>query len=566
MMATRTFSRWCRGAAPFPSVSAKVSSDLPNPAQDGSGLKSYGRIADRYDIHSVQRRIALSHLMPRISLALLAAALLSAAVAPTTASATVTRNAALAKAPDIPSVEYPGLQHLHYRYGPISITPGQNTIVFKPTNLKPSVPGYITRFKPNLTYTNGKIPRVDILHLHHGVWLMRGYPTFAAGEEKTITQFPSGFGYRYDPSDGWLINYMLHNLLPNRAQVFITWDIDFLPASAPAAASMTEVKPQWMDVSGLKIYPVFDALKGAGHHGRYTFPDDAKGAQVRNVGPAHEWTVPDDITLVGTAGHLHPGGLYTDLEGARGGTTKELFRSEAKYFEPAGAVSWDVAMTATKPDWRIALDKGDTVKVSAAYDTHNASWYEVMGIMETWYAEGHLPGAVAPFTAPVDWHGVVTHGHLPETDNHGGTGAPILPNAVRMLAGAHIATSDIKDFVYGEGDLSLTASGQKVPTVRRGHSITFRNLDSPAGGSADTAIYHTITACKAPCNRATGIAYPVANGPVTFDSGELGYGPDGATAAANRATWKTPKSLSTGTYTYFCRIHPFMRGSFKVVR
>jgi len=30
-------------------------------------------------------------------------------------------------------------------------------------------------------------------------------------------------------------------------------------------------------------------------------------------------------------------------------------------------------------------------------------------------------------------------------------------------------------------------------------------------------------------------------------------------------TWKTPKSLKVGTYTYFCRIHPFMRGAFKVV-
>jgi hypothetical protein len=515
---------------------------------------------------SFRKSIAISLLMPRTSLALFAA-LLVAALVPTAASATVTRNAALANAPEVPSVAYPGLQHLHYRYGPIAITPGQNTIVFKPTNLKPSVPGYITRFKPNLTYTNGKVPRVDILHLHHGVWLMRGYPTFAIGEEKTITQFPQGFGYRYDPSDGWIINYMLHNLLPNKAQVYITWDIDFLPASEPAAQTMTEVKPQWMDVAGLKIYPVFDALKGTGHGGRFTFPDDARGKQRANIGPAHQWTVPNDITLVATAGHLHPGGLWTDLKGQRAGQTRELFRSEAKYFEPAGAVSWDVTMTATKPDWRIALDKGDTVDVSTAYDTKSASWYEVMGIMETWYAEGHLPGAVDPFASPVDWHGVVTHGHLAENDNHGGTGAPALPNAVRMLATASRAsTVDIKDFIYAQGDLSLVAAGKKLPTVRRGHSLTFRNLDSPAGGDPNLAVYHTITACKAPCNKGTGIAYPIANGPVTFDSGELGYGPSGATAAANRASWKTPKSLATGTYTYFCRIHPFMRGAFRVVR
>ena len=75
---------------------------------------------------------------------------------------------------------------------------------------------------------------------------------------------------------------------------------------------------------------------------------------------------------------------------------------------------------------------------------------------------------------------------------------------------------------------------------------------------------HTITSCRAPCNGLTGIAYPLADGPVRFDSGNLGFGPRNATAAAQRVTWKTPKQLRIGTYTYFCRVHPFMRGSFRV--
>jgi plastocyanin len=29
-------------------------------------------------------------------------------------------------------------------------------------------------------------------------------------------------------------------------------------------------------------------------------------------------------------------------------------------------------------------------------------------------------------------------------------------------------------------------------------------------------------------------------------------------------TWKTPRDLGPGTYTYFCRVHPFMRGAFRV--
>ena len=91
-----------------------------------------------------------------------------------------------------------------------------------------------------------------------------------------------------------------------------------------------------------------------------------------------------------------------------------------------------------------------------------------------------------------------------------------------------------------------------------GGSLTFVNRD------AARTIFHTITACRAPCNRTTGVAYPLADGPVDFDSGELGFGPQGFTAAANRDTWSTPATLDPGTYTYFCRIHPFMRGSFRV--
>jgi plastocyanin len=96
------------------------------------------------------------------------------------------------------------------------------------------------------------------------------------------------------------------------------------------------------------------------------------------------------------------------------------------------------------------------------------------------------------------------------------------------------------------------------PKVAAGQSLRFGNLDASA------QIFHTITACASPCNRSTGISYPLADGPVDFDSGELGYGPAGFTAAANQGEWETPKTLRAGTYTYFCRVHPYMRGAFRV--
>jgi hypothetical protein len=47
-------------------------------------------------------------------------------------------------------------------------------------------------------------------------------------------------------------------------------------------------------------------------------------------------------------------------------------------------------------------------------------------------------------------------------------------------------------------------------------------------------------------------------------------GPDGVlrvlpNRCIGRAAWKTPKDLKAGLYTYYCRIHPFMRGAFRVV-
>lgn len=465
----------------------------------------------------------------------------------------------------IQQVDYPGVQHLRFKYGPIPITPGQNNIEAHLNNNKPTVPGYITRFEPNLVYTsNGKVPRVDVIHLHHGVWLARNYPTFAAGEEKTALQLPRGYGYHYSPSDRWIMNYMIHNLLPKPTSVYLTYDIDFVPDSSAAAQSLTPAKPLWMDVSGLRAYPVFDALRGQGKRGKFTFPDQANAAQQKDVGFAHEYTASQDMTLLGTAGHLHPGGLYTDLKATRGSRTRQLFRSVAKYFEPAGAVSWDVSMTATEGSWRVGVRKGDKLNVSATYDTRRASWYESMGIMVVWYADGLRRGAKDPFRSKIDTRGKLTHGHLPENDHHGGRPRPSLVDARTLGNGPSVDNVMIQSFLYGVGDFNLPGNRKRPPVVRAGQSLRFTNLDATTAISDKDSAYHTITSCKAPCTGTTGIAYPLADARVQFDSGELGFGPPGFTPAANRNTWDTPKSLKPGTYTYFCRIHPFMRGAFRV--
>jgi plastocyanin len=452
-----------------------------------------------------------------------------------------------------------GVRHMRFRWGPVRIAPGQNTISIADDDLLPPGPGWITSFKPNLTYVDGTVPRVDVIHLHHAVWLVgsRGdlRPTWAAGEEKTAVREPKGFGWRYRTHDKWLLNHMIHNLTPVATRVYITWEMDFIPLGARAAHDMHEVKTQWLDVMGGSAYPVFDAIQGTGHNGRVTFPDDVPNAYGGGP-PRNTWTADRDGTLVGTAGHLHPGGLWTDLKLTRAGRTVEVFRSRAHYYEPAGAVSWDVSMTATPPSWRVAIRKGDVLSVSGTYDSRTTSWYESMAIMPLAMTVAPAGGA-DPFATNTAVKGVLTHGHLAENDHHGGSPGE-LPDATKLPDGPRSPTVDIAGFAYAQGDLTSSGALGRPPVISPGQPLTFVNDDAAQN------VFHTITACRAPCTATTGIAFPLANGPAVFDSGELGFGPAGFTPAANRREWQTPTTLTDGTYTYFCRIHPFMRGAFRV--
>jgi plastocyanin len=319
---------------------------------------------------------------------------------------------------------------------------------------------------------------------------------------------------------------------------------------------MIPVRPLWLDVENGKAYPVFDVHLGTGKHGRFTYPDQSRTAPRVNT-----WKVDRPGTLVWVGGHLHPGGLWDDLRVVRGRRSRLLFRSKAHYWDPQGPVSWDMAMTVSRPRWKIALRRGDRLRISATYESRRASWYESMGIMIAFIAPPQRH-AINPFARHrrVSTRGSVTHGHLPEASDYGGssTGAPDPRN---LPGGQTLADSiGISAFRYLPGDLTLTGPLGEPPVFHQGEPIRFGNID------ASSQIYHTITSCRDPCTGATGISYPLANGGVDFDSGQLGYGPTGITAAANRADWSAPSTLRPGTYTYFCRIHPFMRGAFRIVR
>jgi plastocyanin len=259
---------------------------------------------------------------------------------------------------------------------------------------------------------------------------------------------------------------------------------------------------------------------------------------------------------------------------------RPLFKSDARYYEPAGAVSWDVSMEATRPDWRIKLKPGDKVSINVTYDVHKSSWYESMGILPLLFAQGTGdPAAKDPFDddaavrAMYDAGGILTHGRLPENiDAKAGLDLNIRNPKKLKSKGTRVPEGgiEIDGFGYSVGGFSafrgFPKSQMRPPVVKRGTSVTFTTLDALYGQPDSDQAWHTITSCQTPCNKGSGIGYPLAGGPLKFDSGQLGFGTGTSEEVTTQSsTYTTPPLTKRGkTYTYFCRIHPFMRGSIRV--
>ena len=467
-------------------------------------------------------------------------------------------SAVAASAGDTPTAQG-NVKHLHFELGPLDIRPGQNVIETNKFAIpQPKIDGWIVGFKPNLRLADGSVPPVDEIHLHHGVWFtgtrldataLLPERFFGVGEEKTALHMPPGYGYRYTPSDFWWINYMIHNLTARPYKVSITYDVDIVPTSDAPPGGMKDVHPIWMDVQNGSIYPVFDVLKGSGTNGTFTYPDQANDPYAGGK-PKNEWTVNQPGVLVHTFGHLHPGGLHVDLDLLRDGKDAHLFESTAKYYEPAGAVSWDVSMTATRKDWAVAVKPGDVLKISATYDTARV-------VVRVDGARGGLDVRRPGRRRPVRQEGRQArraHPRAPPGEQQPRWEEDDLKDPTKVASGAATPGVNISDFLYGSSDLTAR---KPIATVAQGQSITFDNLDADG-----QKVWHSITACKAPCTATTGVAYPIADGSISFDSGQLG---NAGVPTVGTDTWTTPADLPVGTYTYFCRVHPFMRGAFRVV-
>jgi hypothetical protein len=530
------------------------------------------------------------------------------------------------KGPDF--VRYPGAcRRMRFSYGPILVKPGQNDVLINPVTIeKPMADGYITRFRPNLVRADGTVPPVEQVHLHHGTWLSYpeygSGPFFAAGEEKTVAPFPRGFGMPVSAADTWLLLYMVHSAVAQPMETYIIYDVDFVPKAQGDKLGMKSAYPLWLDVrpSG---YPVFNTQRiFGGKDGRCTWPReqcarfDPYGKEIVGQGQpgngkGEDWQFPakgDPFgkagpftggTIIGMGGHLHPGGIQNEIDLVRGKKKKRIYTGKAVYWNPKNRKkgggpkdSWDFSMPVVgNPFWGVRVKPGDKLRSNATYDTKRQSTYENMGIAVSLLVpddENGKPQApgVNPFKVKTDrskncyrkrglkrsgiqrkrpvlcTQGVVTHGHLSENANRGGASGKW-----QAASSGSSNQVSIANFLYVPGDLS-TRTSTGIPTVNLGESLQFTNFE---GG----AIYHTITSCKFPCLGQTGAAFPLANGRTSqkrkldFDSSELGFGTPAIGPAAQTLNWSIDVTKEEGykpgeVVTYFCRIHPFMRGAFEV--
>src|SRR3954452_20646288 len=256
---------------------------------------------------------------------------------------------------------YPGnCRRIHFAYGPIVVKPGQNDVLVQPVTIeKPAENGYITYFKPNLVDQNGHVPPVEQVHLHHGTWLALsnsyGNSAFAAaGEEKTIFPFPSGYGMPVKQTDQWQLLYMVHSAVQQPMTMWITYDVDFVPKANGDALGMKPALPLWLDVRP-SAYPVFNVQREFGHPdengngSQCTWPKEKCAAfdpyGATNVvgqgqpgnGLGTDYTLPSagqnfgstpfyGGTIIGLGGHLHPGGIRNEIDVVRGGKSGQSQR------------------------------------------------------------------------------------------------------------------------------------------------------------------------------------------------------------------------------------------------
>jgi hypothetical protein len=166
----------------------------------------------------------------------------------------------------------------------------------------------------------------DEVHFHHLAFITwgahdpacpsRGFGKLhlASGAERTPIGLPEPYAMKVPDSEGWVGNYHVMNHTDEAVEVYLEYTITHQPGRTDANTRWVE--PWFLDVSG--------------HCGdaEYDVPGDGGPDSVHVQ--SKSWEMPGDGILLGTGGHLHDGGIATEL---RDSDDTLICRSEVTYAE-----------------------------------------------------------------------------------------------------------------------------------------------------------------------------------------------------------------------------------------
>ena len=200
-------------------------------------------------------------------------------------------------------------------------------------------------------------------------------------------------------------------------------------------------------------------------------------------------------------------------------------------------------MTVTPADWRVGVQARRRA-VGLGHLRHRAR--VVVRVDGDHAGRRSTPAAAGPTrsTTNVDVPGRLTHGHLPENHNHGGAFSG-LPDPRELLAAPLPRARHGRDprlRLRPRRPLRDRHAAAARRPCRRGRSLTLRQPRRRR-----RTILHTITSCKAPCNRTTGHRLPARRRPGAVRLRQPRLRARGLRRRRRSARpWKTPKSLRAG--------------------
>jgi len=235
----------------------------------------------------------------------------------------------------------------------------------------------ITSMKPNLVYADGSEANVDTgPMLHHMVLASQfqsdptcsgnllgivGRRFFAAGNERTVIEFPSGYGYKVGLLDQWNLIYDLMNMDMEPKTVYVEMTFKYQTGTG----GPTAVKPVWLDIDQCG-------------DSEYSIPAGASDTH-------WDWNVNVPGRIVAIGGHVHTEGHGVRIEATNQTTGQSICNSVGAYGQSADYIDmmgepWLSSMTRCIADPVATVANGQTVRIHSIYNSPEAR-NDVMGIM-----------------------------------------------------------------------------------------------------------------------------------------------------------------------------------------